>query len=63
LIKGKDLRKVFIQCLNESCEECSVGLDSVGVLGAYPNNPGIQEAFEIRGAEEYLFVIFHETCT
>jgi hypothetical protein len=40
-----------------------VGLDSVGVLGAYSNHPGIQEAFEIRGAKEYLFVIFHETCT
>jgi hypothetical protein len=40
-----------------------VGLHSVGVLGAYSNYPGIQEAFEIRGAEEYLFVIFHETCT
>jgi hypothetical protein len=40
-----------------------VGLHSVGVLGAYSNYPGIQEAFEIRGAEEYLFIIFHETCT
>jgi hypothetical protein len=40
-----------------------VGLDSVGVLSAYSNNPGIQEAFKIRGAEKYLFVIFHETCT
>lgn len=63
LVKGNDLRQVFTQRRYESSEKCLVSLDSVGVLSAYSNYPGVQQSFEIRGAEENLFVIFDETCT
>ena len=42
LIKRHYLREVFAQSWDEPCEKGLVGLDSVGVLSAYPNYPSVQ---------------------
>lgn len=42
LIKRHYLRKIFAQSWDKPSEKGLMSLDSVGVLSAYPNYPGVQ---------------------